>query len=159
MNHASVATLRTAFLGALAALLGACATTPENVPELEQARSAVQELERQPGVQEAAAQTLSNARTALERAETALEEGEIRLARRDGGAGRGAGRRCGGPARAGRTGPKTPAHRSAGRDGATAPGQTATHEAVGDIPGAPVIVPKASRVLPGTRHAGNRDFI
>ena len=76
MTHVSVPALRAGLIGSMLALLGACATTPETVPELEQARAAIQELERQPNARAAAGQTLSQARTALERAETALEEGE-----------------------------------------------------------------------------------
>lgn len=64
---------------ALTALLAACSSTPERIPELEQARAAVQELERQPNVQEAASDTLGKARAALARADTALEEGELAL--------------------------------------------------------------------------------
>ena len=40
-------------------LLAACATTPERVPELEQAREAVQELEQQPEAGSVAAESLS----------------------------------------------------------------------------------------------------
>lgn len=76
MNYAAAPAIRAGMLIAVAALLAACGTTPERVPELEQARSAVQELERQPNVQEAASETLSNARAALSRAQMALEEGE-----------------------------------------------------------------------------------
>lgn len=60
----------------LALALSACSTTPERVPELEQARATVQQLENQPKAQEAAADKLVRAREALTRAETALEKGE-----------------------------------------------------------------------------------
>lgn len=57
-------------------LLAACAGTPERVPELEQARSAVSELEQQPMAESAASEPLSQAREALSRAEGLHEQGE-----------------------------------------------------------------------------------
>lgn len=57
-------------------VLAACATTPERVRELEQARSAVTDLERQPMAESAAAEPLSRAREALSRAESLHEQGE-----------------------------------------------------------------------------------
>jgi outer membrane protein OmpA-like peptidoglycan-associated protein len=56
--------------------LAACATTPERVDELEQARSAVQTLEREQLAQSVAATPLSRARQALSRADAAHENGE-----------------------------------------------------------------------------------
>lgn len=64
-------------LGGLAALvLAACTTTPERLPELEQARASVESLRSQPNVRRAASTKLTDAEQALRRAETALEEGE-----------------------------------------------------------------------------------
>lgn len=71
MNNASMKL--TAIL--LFALAG-CSTTPERVDELEQARSTVQSLERQPKAQSAAATQLSKARDALSRADAARANGE-----------------------------------------------------------------------------------
>lgn len=56
--------------------MAGCTTTPERVDELEQARSTVQNLERQPKAQSAAATQLSKARDALSRADMAHENGE-----------------------------------------------------------------------------------
>lgn len=56
--------------------ISACSTTPERVPELELARSTVQQLEREPMAQQAASEKLTRAREALIRAESALEDGE-----------------------------------------------------------------------------------
>ncbi|HET6628877.1 MAG TPA: OmpA family protein [Woeseiaceae bacterium] len=64
-------------LGATAMLLLAgCASTPERIDELEQARATVQTLEREPLAQSLAAPQLNKARSALARAETAHEAGE-----------------------------------------------------------------------------------
>lgn len=79
MSQLSVSGLRAGIGFALLAMIAACSTTPERIPELEQARAAVQELEREPRVQQAASETLSEARAALNRADAALEEGELAL--------------------------------------------------------------------------------
>jgi outer membrane protein OmpA-like peptidoglycan-associated protein len=76
MKYVSALLSRAGICLALAASLAACSTTPERVVELEQARAAVQQLEREPKVQQAASETLGKARAALIRAETALAEGE-----------------------------------------------------------------------------------
>lgn len=68
--------LSTTFTGVIALMLTACTTTPERVDEVEQARSAVQNLERQPMAASVAATPLSKARESLARADTALEGGE-----------------------------------------------------------------------------------
>jgi outer membrane protein OmpA-like peptidoglycan-associated protein len=57
-------------------LAAGCATTPERVPELEDARAKVQSLAQDPLVQEAASRELTAARNALQRAETAHAERE-----------------------------------------------------------------------------------
>lgn len=57
-------------------LIAGCATTPERVPELENARTRVQALAQDPLVQEAASRELAAARTALQQADTALAERE-----------------------------------------------------------------------------------
>lgn len=62
--------------GFVALLISACTTTPETVPELDQARAAVESLEAQPNVRSAASTKLRDARDALQRAEAALEEGQ-----------------------------------------------------------------------------------
>ena len=76
MKYVSVSVSRAAICFAVLASLAACSTTPERIPELERARAAVQQLEREPKVQQAASETLGKARAALIRAETALDEGE-----------------------------------------------------------------------------------
>src|SRR5688572_19240294 len=60
----------------LIVLLGGCATTPEQVPELEQARSAVQALASDPLAEQAASEQVKAAREALARADEAMEKGE-----------------------------------------------------------------------------------
>ena len=65
-------------LGAAVALLVACATTPETVPELEQARSRVQALEQNPLAQQAASRDLTASRGALAQAEQALQDRQDR---------------------------------------------------------------------------------
>ena len=75
MNR-STSVIRAGSCLVLLAALAACSTTPERVPELEQARAAVQQLEREPKVQQAASETLRKSRAALARAEAALDEGE-----------------------------------------------------------------------------------
>jgi outer membrane protein OmpA-like peptidoglycan-associated protein len=56
--------------------MAGCATTPERVPALEDARARVQALEQDPLVQVAASRELTAARNALQQAETALAERE-----------------------------------------------------------------------------------
>ncbi len=56
--------------------LAACATTPERIPELDQARATVRQLEGQSMASTVAATPLRNARAALARAETGQENGE-----------------------------------------------------------------------------------
>jgi outer membrane protein OmpA-like peptidoglycan-associated protein len=62
----------------LLVLLGACATAPERVEQLEQARAEVQALERDPLATQRATCELQAARGTLQRAESALEEGAPR---------------------------------------------------------------------------------
>lgn len=70
--------MKSAVLPVVAALvlLAGCATTPERVAELEDARARVQALAQDPLVQEAASRELTAARNALQQAETALTERE-----------------------------------------------------------------------------------
>jgi outer membrane protein OmpA-like peptidoglycan-associated protein len=56
--------------------MAGCATTPERVPALEDARARVQALAQDPLVQVAASRELTAARNALQQAETALAERE-----------------------------------------------------------------------------------
>jgi outer membrane protein OmpA-like peptidoglycan-associated protein len=74
MNRTSKAF--TPIAGFALAVLAACTTTPERVPELERARESVQMLEREPKSQTLAANQLSKARSALSKAQTAHENGE-----------------------------------------------------------------------------------
>ncbi len=62
--------------GCLALLAAGCATTPERVPELDQARATVRQLEAEDAAGTVAAESLSSARQALARAQTAQDEGE-----------------------------------------------------------------------------------
>ena len=57
-------------------VLAACATTPERVPQLEEARAKVQALAQDPMVQQAASRELAAARNTLQLAEMALEKRE-----------------------------------------------------------------------------------
>lgn len=57
-----------------AVLLTACASTPKNIEQLDQARSDVQTLSSDPLAQRAAPQELTNARDSLKAAENALKE-------------------------------------------------------------------------------------
>jgi outer membrane protein OmpA-like peptidoglycan-associated protein len=57
-------------------LFAACATTPERVPQLEDARAKVQALAQDPMVQEAASRELAAARNTLQQAEAALGQRE-----------------------------------------------------------------------------------
>jgi len=63
-----------------AALIGlaACATTPESVPQLEEARAKVEALAQDPLTQRAASRELVTARGTLQQAETALAQDEPR---------------------------------------------------------------------------------
>lgn len=72
----SISVARSIPVGLAALLLAACASTPERVPEIEQARQAVQELEQQPEAGAVAAESLSRAREALATAESLHNEGE-----------------------------------------------------------------------------------
>jgi outer membrane protein OmpA-like peptidoglycan-associated protein len=63
-------------LGAAMLAFSACSTTPERVPELDQARNTVETLESDPKARSAASVQLTNAREALQRAETAFEDGQ-----------------------------------------------------------------------------------
>jgi outer membrane protein OmpA-like peptidoglycan-associated protein len=60
-----------------AALLTACASTPERVEVLEQARADVQMLSQEPTASEAASRELAAARSSLNAAEQALKEGDL----------------------------------------------------------------------------------
>ena len=70
--------MKSAYFPVVAAftLFAACATTPERVPQLEDARAKVQALAQDPMVQEAASRELAAARNTLQQAETALEQRE-----------------------------------------------------------------------------------
>lgn len=57
-----------------AAVLGACASAPTRIEQLEQARADVQSLAQDPLAQQAASRELAAARNALQQAETALEQ-------------------------------------------------------------------------------------
>jgi len=56
--------------------LAACATTPERMPAVEEARAKVQALAQDPMAQQAASRELVTARGTLQQAEAALEQGE-----------------------------------------------------------------------------------
>jgi len=66
-------TLVAAAVGTL--LIAACASTPKTLPEVEQARSDVQTLARDPMADQIASKELSDARASLQGADTALKEG------------------------------------------------------------------------------------
>lgn len=59
-----------------AVLLAACASAPERLEQIEQARTEVQTLERDPMAQSVAARELSNAKQSLGSADEALSEGD-----------------------------------------------------------------------------------
>jgi outer membrane protein OmpA-like peptidoglycan-associated protein len=61
---------------AIAATLAACATTPESMPEVDQAKARVETLATNPLTQQAANRELTAARGALAQAEQALADGE-----------------------------------------------------------------------------------
>jgi outer membrane protein OmpA-like peptidoglycan-associated protein len=65
-------------IAAVAALAGlaACATTPETLPQLEEARTRVETLAQDPLTQQAASRELVSARGTLQQAETALDQDE-----------------------------------------------------------------------------------
>ena len=65
-----------ALTAAAAVILAACATTPETIPELEQARSRVESLASNPQASQIASRELTAARAALARAEQAHADGE-----------------------------------------------------------------------------------
>jgi outer membrane protein OmpA-like peptidoglycan-associated protein len=56
-------------------LIAACAAPPKTLPEVEQARTDVQTLARDPMAEQYASKELSDARTSLQGADTALKEG------------------------------------------------------------------------------------
>ncbi len=72
MSHTKISI--TAVVSAI--LMAACASTPKNIEQLDQARSDVQTLASDPMAQQAASQELSNARNSLDRAESALKDGK-----------------------------------------------------------------------------------
>jgi outer membrane protein OmpA-like peptidoglycan-associated protein len=57
-----------------AVLIGGCATTPKTLPEVEQARTDVQTLAREPLAEQIASKELADARKSLEGADLALKE-------------------------------------------------------------------------------------
>jgi len=65
-------------IGIVGAALAACATTPERMQEIEQARARVEALAQNPGATGSANRDLTAARAALARAEQAHEAGEDR---------------------------------------------------------------------------------
>jgi outer membrane protein OmpA-like peptidoglycan-associated protein len=62
-------------VGAVLAVAG-CASTPKTLPELEQARTDVQTLARDPMAEQVASKELADARNSLQGAELALKEGQ-----------------------------------------------------------------------------------
>lgn len=56
-------------------LIAACASTPKTLPEVEQARTAVETLARDPMAEQSASKELSDARSSLQGADTAVKEG------------------------------------------------------------------------------------
>lgn len=60
------------------AVLGACASAPERIEQLEQARADVQSLEQDPLAQQAASKELAAARNVLQQADTAVEQKQPR---------------------------------------------------------------------------------
>jgi outer membrane protein OmpA-like peptidoglycan-associated protein len=73
MNHLARMTI-----GAAVTVLAACATTPDTVPELDEARARVQTLEQNPLAQQAASRDLTASRGALAQAEQALQDRQDR---------------------------------------------------------------------------------
>ena len=73
MNHLARTTI-----GAAVAVLAACATTPDTIPELDEARARVQTLEQNPLAQQAASRDLTASRGALAQAEQALQDRQDR---------------------------------------------------------------------------------
>jgi outer membrane protein OmpA-like peptidoglycan-associated protein len=73
MNHLARMTI-----GAAVAVLAACATTPDTIPELDEARARVQTLEQNPLAQQAASRDLTASRGALAQAEQALQDRQDR---------------------------------------------------------------------------------
>lgn len=75
---------RTLAVAISAAMLAACSTTPERVPELEQARQSVASVRANPQAERYARTELTKAESALSKAEQALEDGaDIELVRHD----------------------------------------------------------------------------
>jgi outer membrane protein OmpA-like peptidoglycan-associated protein len=73
MNHLARMTI-----GAAVAVLAACATTPDTIPELDEARARVQTLEQNPLAQQAGSRDLTASRGALAQAEQALQDRQDR---------------------------------------------------------------------------------
>jgi outer membrane protein OmpA-like peptidoglycan-associated protein len=73
MNHLARMTI-----GAAVTVLAACATTPDTIPELDEARARVQTLEQNPLAQQAASRDLTASRGALAQAEQALQDRQDR---------------------------------------------------------------------------------
>ncbi|MEJ1962470.1 MAG: OmpA family protein [Gammaproteobacteria bacterium] len=59
-----------------AVLLAACASTPKNIEQLDQARADVQTLSQDPLAQQSASQELANARSSLDAADAAMKKGK-----------------------------------------------------------------------------------
>lgn len=79
MNTLALRSNRTnvvAGIGAILLVLSACSTTPERVPELDQARNSVEALENEPRARQAASIQLTKAQEALQRADAAMEDGQ-----------------------------------------------------------------------------------
>ena len=73
MNHLARMTI-----GAAVTVLAACATTPDTIPELDEARARVQTLEQNPLAQQAGSRDLTASRGALAQAEQALQDRQDR---------------------------------------------------------------------------------
>src|SRR5690606_20242505 len=75
-NRSKMVTSMVAGAGAILLALSACTTTPERIPELDQARNTVEALENEPRARQAASIQLTKAQEALQRAEAAMEDGQ-----------------------------------------------------------------------------------
>ncbi len=73
-QEAIVKTFNMMTLAVCAALLAACATTPQRNEQLEQARAEVEKLARDPLAQQAASSDVDAARTALQQADAAFQQ-------------------------------------------------------------------------------------
>jgi outer membrane protein OmpA-like peptidoglycan-associated protein len=73
VNYTKTKSLVAATVGAI--LIVGCASTPKTLPEVEQARTDVQTLARDPMAEQTASKELSDARNSLQGADTALKEG------------------------------------------------------------------------------------